>query len=201
MLREHRHQAEDECKLAIVAAGEIEAYRLLADRFRFGDLGVVSAMVRPPLVAQQLPGKDHVLGGDRRSIGKFCRRIEVERHVAALGIGFHPTRNQSVKCKRLVIAARHQAFDHVVANRGRSDALHDERVETVEGAEHPLHQAAAFGGIGVGVGQAGEARGPSRFTVHGNGVLRLAGLCHARRVPTGENGKAEQRRTDGAVAP
>ena len=201
MLRQHRHQAEDECKLAIVAAGEIEAYRLLADRFRLGDLGVIGPMVRAPLIAQQLPRKDHVLGGDRRSVGKFCRWIEVKRDIAALGIGLDATRNQSVKRKRLVMAARHQAFDDVAADGGGSDPLHDERIETVEGAEHALHQAPAFGCIGVGIGETGEALGPRRCAVHGNGVPRLAGLRHARRAPTGANGKAEQRRTAGALAP
>src|SRR5207249_1196521 len=42
MLCQHGHQPEDERKLAIAAAGEIETHGLFADCFRFGDLGVVS---------------------------------------------------------------------------------------------------------------------------------------------------------------
>ena len=46
VLGQHRHEAEDERQLAVIAAGEIEAHRPLADHLRLGDLGIVDAMVR-----------------------------------------------------------------------------------------------------------------------------------------------------------
>src|SRR5262249_50950315 len=64
-----------------------------------------------------------------------------------------------IKRKRLVIAARHQALDHVAADRRRCDALYDERIEAVEGAEHALYQAAALGcGGGWRGGRGGAPR-------------------------------------------
>ena len=109
-------------------------------------------MVGPSFVAQKLPREDHIRGGDWRSVGELRGGVEVEGHVAALGVGLDAARNQSVKRERLVIAARHQAFDHVAANGRWSDPFYNERIEAVEGTEHALHQAAVLGRGGFGIG-------------------------------------------------
>ena len=116
--------------------------------FGLHHFGVIGAVVRPAFVAQQLPGKNHVVGRHRRAVGKARRRIEREGDVAARGIGLDAFGEQAVERERLVIAARQQALDHVAADIGRRQALDDERIETVEGAEHALHQLAAFGRAG-----------------------------------------------------
>src|SRR5262249_51744204 len=71
VLCKHRHQSEDERKLAVVAAGKIEAHRLVADRFGLGDLGVVGAVIWPAFIAYKLPGEDDVLGGYRFAVGEL----------------------------------------------------------------------------------------------------------------------------------
>ena len=147
-------------------------------------------MVGPAFVAQQLPGEDDVLDGDRFAVGEFGRGIDVEGHVAALRIGLDRAGDQAVKRERLVIAARHQALDHVAADRRRGDSFDDERIEAVECAEHALHQAAALGRGRIGIGQAGETRGQCRLAMHGDGVSGLGDLRPGGGVA--ENSRAEQ---------
>ncbi len=192
MLRKHRHQSEDERKLAVVAAGEIEAHRLLADRLGLGDLGVIGAMIWPAFIAQKLPGEDDVLGGDRFAVGELRGGVEVESDVAALGVGLDRTRDQPIKRKWLVIAASHQALDHVTADRRRRDALYDEGIEAVEGAEHALYQATALGCGGVGIGQVREALGQRRRAMHRNGVPGLGGVRPSQRTRGAANGEADE---------
>src|SRR5262249_56975586 len=111
-------------------------------------------MIWSAFIAQKLPGKDDVLGGDRFAVGELRGGVEVESDVAALGVGLDRTRDQPIKRKWLVIAASHQALDHVAADRRRRDALYDEGIEAVEGAEHALYQATALGCGGGGIGAA-----------------------------------------------
>ncbi len=73
-------------------------------------------MIGPALVAQELPGKDDVLGGHRLAVGKPRRRIEHEGDVAAFRVGLDRAGDQPVERERLVEAARHQALDHVAAH-------------------------------------------------------------------------------------
>ena len=131
-------------------------------------------IVRPALVAQELPGKDHVVGGDRLAVGEFRGRIEREGDVGAVGVGFDRAGEQAVERERLVIAARQQALDHVAAHLRQREAFDDERVEAVEGAEHALRQPAALGRGRVGVAGMVEAGGQRRLAVHGDAVLRDA---------------------------
>ena len=186
MLRQHRHQAEDQRKLAIVA-GELETDRIRSDRLRLDHLAVIDAVVRASLVAQQLPREQDVVGRDRLAVGKSRGRIELERHEAARAVGNDAARNQSVERERLVEAARHQALDDMAADdecatrrphpQGRK-ALHDERVEAVEGAEHTLDQPAALGRGWIDVAEMRKPLRQRRLAVHGD---RVAGdtFCEA----------------------
>src|SRR5947208_13788972 len=180
VLCQHGHQSEDERKLSVLTAGEIEAHGPFADWFGFGDLGVIGAMIGPSLVAQKLPREDHILRSDWRSVGELPGGVEVEGHVAALGVGLDAPRNQSVKREWLVIAARHQTFDHVAANGRWSDPFHNEGIEAVEGAEHALHEAAALGCGGFRIRQVSKTLWPGRRTVHRYTVPHLAGGRRAR---------------------
>ena len=158
MLRQHRHQAEDQRQLAIVGAGQIEAHDALRQRLGLGDLDVIGAVVGPALVAQKLPGKDHVLGGHRFAVGELRGGIEREGDVGAVGVGLDGAGEQAVEREWLVIAARQQAFDHVAADLRQREAFDDERVEAVEGAEHALRQSAALGRRRIGVARMVEVR-------------------------------------------
>ena len=197
VLRQHRHQPEDQRQLAVVGAGQIEPHLASGERLGLGDLGVVGAEVRPALVAQQLPGKDHVLGRDRLAVGKLRRGIDLERDIGALGVGLDGPRQQAIERERLVIAARHQAFDHVAAHLRQREALHDERIDAVEGAEDAVREPPALGRLWIGIADAVEARGLGRLAVHGDGVLRRAGprLCISRRQQR-ERGKSERTKPD-----
>ena len=151
VLGEHRHQPEDQRQLAVVAAGKIEAHRAFADHLGLGDLGVIGAMVGPAFVAQQLPGEDHVVGRDRLAVRETRGGVEREGDVAALGVGLDRAGDQPVERERLVVAARHQALDHVAADGPQREPLDDQGIEAVEGAEHAVHQAAALGRGRIGV--------------------------------------------------
>ena len=129
-------------------------------------------MVRPAVVAQQLPGKHDVVGSDRHAVGKMRGRIEGEGDVASRIVGFDRSRQQAVERERLVVAARHQAFDYIAADRLQRVALDDQRIEAVESAEHALDDAAAFRRIRIGIGHGREIVRQSRRAMHGDGVSR-----------------------------
>ena len=62
MARQYRHQAEDQRQFAVVGAAEIEPHGERVERLGLGDLGVILAVVGAAAVAQQRPGKQHVVG-------------------------------------------------------------------------------------------------------------------------------------------
>ena len=90
------------------------------------------------------------LPSEKRAAG-----IEREGDVAARGVGLDRAGDQPVERERLVVAARHQAFDHVAADRLQRDAPDDQGIEAVEGAEHAVHQAAALGRGRIGIAAVG----------------------------------------------
>ena len=156
MLRQHRHQPENKRQFAVVAAAEIEAHGARIERLGLGHFGVVGAVIRTAVIAQELPGKNHVRGRHRRAIGEVRRRIEPEGDVAARIVGLDRTRQQPVKRERFVVTARHQALDHVTAEVLHRETFDDERIEAVERAEHALHQPAALRSIRIGIGKLGK---------------------------------------------
>ena len=74
VLCQHGHQTDDKWKFAIVGAGQIKTHSALVSRLRFVGLDVVSAEIRPASIAQQLPGKYHVVGR-----AQACRRKNARR--------------------------------------------------------------------------------------------------------------------------
>jgi hypothetical protein len=128
VLRKHRHQAQDERKLAVVAAGKVEAHVARRDNLGLVHLEVVAAQIRPPLLAHELPGKEHILRRDRFPVRETRRWIDPERHETPFGIGLDRLRDQPVKRERLVVVPSHEAFDDVAANEWGRDAFDDERV-------------------------------------------------------------------------
>ena len=73
---------------------------------------------------------------------------------------------QAVQRERLVLATRHQAFQHEASDLLHREAADDQRIEAVEGAEHALHQPAALRGVGIDVGHLGEGRRQRRSPMH-----------------------------------
>jgi hypothetical protein len=155
MLGQHRHQPEDQRQFAIAAVfggmSEIEAHSQGIEDLGFGDLGIIGAIIGPAVVAQQLPGEDNVIRGDLGAVGKTRRGIERERHVAARIVGLHRARQQAVKRERLVIVARQQALDDIASDRLYRQTQDNERVETVECAEHAFGDGPALRRIRIDV--------------------------------------------------
>ena len=112
MLGQYRHQAEDQRQLAVVGAAKIEPHRERVGRLGLCDLGIILAMVGTAVVAQQGPGKQHVFGEDRLPVREPRPGIEMEGDVAPDVVGLHALCQQTVEREGLVIAPRHQAFDH-----------------------------------------------------------------------------------------
>ena len=203
---QHRHQSEDQRQLAVAGTCEVEPHGSLADRLGLGDLAVIGAVVGSAFVAQQLPGEDHVRRRHRRAVREARGGIERKGRVAARRVGLDRLGKKAVEREWLVVAARHQAFDHRArddvdaADQGRAQALggqalDDERIEVVEGAEHALHQAAPLRRRGIDVGQVVEPGGECRLAVHGNGVARFAGAGRANGGEARKQGQADDVKT------
>jgi len=165
---ENRHQAEDQRQFAIIGMGKIEADGVGIDDFGFFDLGVIGAVVRPAVIAKELPREDDVLGGDRNAVGKMRGGIKREGDEGPGIVGLDALRHQAVERERLVVPARHQAFDDIAADRLHGEALHDQRVEAVERAEHAFDHASAFRRLGVGVRHNGKIARHGGRAVHGD---------------------------------
>ena len=76
VLCQDRHQTEDQRKFAIVGAGKIETHHARIHSLGFDGLGVIGAEIRPASVAQQFPGKNHVIRRHRLAVGEARRRID-----------------------------------------------------------------------------------------------------------------------------
>ena len=194
VFRQDRHQAEDQRQFAVAGIGKIETHDAGTENFRFGHSRVISAVIGPAVVAQQLPGEHYILGGHRRAVGKMRRRIEGEGDEASRRVGLNRARQQTVQREWLVITARHQAFDDVAAHRLNRETLDDKRIEAVKRAEHALDQPAALRRIGIDIGQRGKVVGEGGRAMHGD---RRAGnpiTSDLRRLAKCRQCEAEQHR-------
>ena len=116
---------------AVVALAALTLYAAAVSPVAAQDLPVVRAAV----VAQQLPGEQHVLGEDRLAVGEAGARIEAERDERPVVVGLDRPGEQAVERERLILPAGQQALDHVVADGLHRQSLHDEGIEAVEGTE------------------------------------------------------------------
>ena len=156
MLGQYRHQAEDQRQLAVVGAPEIEPHGMRVGRFGLCDFGIILAMVGAAFVAQQRPGEQHVLGEHGLPVGETRPGIEMEGDIAPGVVGLHALCQQTIECEGLVIAPRHQTFNHKAPDLLHGEAPDDQGIEAVEGAEKTLHQPAAFRRFGIGIGHMGK---------------------------------------------
>ena len=195
MLGQDRHQAEDQRQFTVGNAAEIEPHRQGIERFGLGDLRVILAMVGTAMVAQQGPGKQHVVGAYRLAVRETRQRIEAEGDVGPQVVGLDALGQQAVQRERLVIAARHQAFidiaalEPVAADLLHCDTADDQRIEAVESAEQALHQPSPFRGVGIGVGHMAVIGRQRRRTVHRDGVAWFR--CDRLGVAGDQEGKGE----------
>jgi hypothetical protein len=154
--------------------------------------------VGPAFVAQQLPGKNNVGRRHRFAVGKARRGVDGEDDESPRRVGLDAVGEQTIEREGLVIAARQQALDRVVADIGGGQPFDDEWIEAVEGAEHALRQLAAFARRRIGVTGPLEIGRPGRVTVHGDGVTCLSG---ARRPAFQSAGGDDGQRAKHQIAP
>src|SRR5215470_12737687 len=105
----------------------------------------------------------------------------MENDEGPLVIGFHGLGEEAIEREWLVLAARHEAFDHIAAleivwaDLLHRQTPHDQRIEAVEGAEDAPDQPSAFGWVGVEIGEMRESGAYGWRAMHGDGV---ALRCH-----------------------
>ena len=152
------------------------------------------------MIAQQGPGKHHVLGSHRLPVGEARFGIETKRNVASAVIGLDAPRQEAVERERLVIAPRHQAFDHETPDLLDGDAPHDQGVKAVERPQNALHEPPALGRIRIGIGHMGEIGRQGRGAVHGDGVtLRRQPLAGVQPEREAERQDTARKRPDGCA--
>src|ERR1700757_572754 len=131
-------------------------------------------MVRTAVIAQQLPGEQHVLGRDRLAVGKMGARIKTEGDKVSGVVGLDGFRKQAIERERLVLAARHQALHDIAALGAVAPDLLDGQasdnhgIEAVECAGNAPDQPSAPWRIGIEVGQVREIGAESRGAMHRN---------------------------------
>ncbi len=106
-------------------------------------------------------------------VGEPRLRVEIEGDRGAVLGHLDGLGDQAVERERLVEPARHQALDRQVADAVGGDALDDERIETVEGAEGAEHETAALWRVRVHVGEVREVRRLLGGAIKGDAVHRL----------------------------
>ena len=198
LLRQHRHQGEDQRQFEIPRAGQIIAHGQVVRGLQSLHQGEGGAILRPPFALQELEGEAYVPGGDRRSIGKARARIEAEGHMGAVGVGLDGLCDLAVEGEGLVQIARHKRLENIaIEPLGGGARLQVEGVEAVEGALGANHQPPTFGGVGVGVGQVGEVGRQRRFAMHGDsmGGLPRKGSAGSRRKDRQERPDKEANRS------
>ena len=165
--RQHRHQAEDQRQLAVGGAAEIEPHgeRVRAPRpWRpWNNTGGDWAGPGRAAASQENSTSSAVTGlpSEKRAAG-----VEAEGDIAARVVGLDAPGEQAIEREGLVIAARHQAFDHKTPDLLDGDAADDEGIEAVEGSKQAPDQPAALRRIGIGVGHVRETGRQGRFAVH-----------------------------------
>ena len=149
-----RHHRQGQRQLAVVRAGKVEAHRPVVRRFDALDEAVGGALLRTAFRLQEIEGEEDVGRGDRRAVGKMRRRVEVEDDLVARRVGLEALGDEAVERERLVVGAGHQRLIDVAdeALRGRQ-GLDVVGVQAVERAEIGEVEPAAFGRVGVDVGE------------------------------------------------
>ena len=148
---QNRHEAHDERHLAVAASFEGELHAAFANLFRSRDLCVIEPMVGAALALKERPGEQHILRRDRRPIGKSRLRAKLESDPAPVFRRLDAFGNKPVKRERFVIAAREKRLVNIVPHARDRSALHDERIEAVERAEHAEPQSAALRSVRVNI--------------------------------------------------
>ena len=142
MLRQDRHLPDDLRQLAIALHVEAECHFALARLFGRGHIGVIGA-IEGIVLLQRLERPDHVF---RLHLLAVMKARALAQHIGDGGIirrVAYTFGKQPIFAGRLVETARHQRIVDEPEPR-RLLSLHDEKIETVETADHAIAQQPAF---------------------------------------------------------
>ena len=111
--------------------------------------------------------------------GRSRARQEELIDASARVVGLYGIGEQAIQREWFIIAARHQALEHIAADLWQRDALHDQRIEAVERTQPSPHQTAALWRIGIGISEMIKAGRQRRLSMHGDAVPRLPGVIRS----------------------
>ena len=134
VLGQHRQLPENLRQLAIVAVLEGEFDLERGKGLDLGYLGIVEAILRVTLRAQDVEGEDDVIGGDGLAILPACLGPKIEGDPGLVLGDLDGLRDQSVFRIGLVRAGHHQGLEQRADSRCR-DSFEGEGVEGVETAD------------------------------------------------------------------
>ncbi|MNP21327.1 hypothetical protein D3C76_1139400 [compost metagenome] len=175
MLGKHRQGGDVQRQGAVFVVLEIEAHGQWRLDFHALDVGELRAIAQAALGHQQIEGVAHVLGGDRRAIGKLRLGVEVEAQGQAIVGALHFLRHQAVDGVGFVQRALRQRGVEQAIDLRHADALVYIRQDMIEmpDLDRRAPHRPALGGLRVGVGKMTEAGGvPGGLAVHGQCMLR-----------------------------
>ena len=161
MLGEHRQGGDIQGQGAVFVAGEVKAHLTFAFDFDVFDVGKQRAIAQAALGHQHVKAVAHVLRGNGRAIGKTRLGVQVEAQRQAVACAFHLLRHQAIDSVRLIQRAQRQGRVHPAVDLGHADAFVDIGQHMVKAPhlQRRTPQAAALGGVGVGVVEMAETFG------------------------------------------
>ncbi|MNN27877.1 hypothetical protein D3C81_1414270 [compost metagenome] len=183
VLGQHRQSGQVQWQGAVEVVLEVKANLpggLDLDSFDIGKLG---AVLKVALAHQQLEGVAHIFGTNGVAIGKTCAGVEVKTQPTSLRIAFKLASDKSINGVGLVLGTYGQRGIQPAIDLRHTDALVDIGQYMVELAdlEGRAAQAAAFGGVGVGVFEVLERSGVARgFAIDGEGVSGCGAQARTR---------------------
>ena len=178
MMRQDRHQADDERHLPVAATVEGELHLVRSRLFYLRHLLIIGAVVGAAVIAQQFVREDHVIDRDWAAVGELGLRaqreldgVPVPGHLDGLG-------DEAVKAEGLVVRARQQALIDIVADTFGTLALDDQGVQAVVGPALGENQPPAFRCLRVHIGKMAEICRLLWLAMHGDATARLGRRCH-----------------------
>ena len=131
---------------------------------------------------ERIESPDHVVRGDRAAVVEARLGPQGEDHERAVLGHLDRLGDEAVFAERLVLARDHEGIEGE-AHPARGDALQDEGVEAVVGADRGLVHLPALGGVRIGVVEMGEAGLVLHRAMHGDPGPYEVGIVSRSRGP------------------
>ena len=154
-LGEDRQGGDGERQVAHEIAGKCVAHRVRVERLRLDHVLQCLMVDRVAFILQRVEGEHHVVGGERRAVGELRLGPQIEGDRLAVVGDLGALGHQPVDRVRLVGRRHHQRVEQQLEPLRRV-AFQNVVVEAVEGgdaAPADQRESAAFGRVGIGVGE------------------------------------------------